>query len=59
MGYAVSELKNWESCTIVHKGILLSIKGQSQAKNSKQENEQNMNVFLCYRGQFMADFSHV
>lgn len=59
MGRARSELQKGGSELTAHKEGLSSTRGQSQAKNPKQESQQNTNAFLLSRGQSMADFSHV
>lgn len=59
MGHARSELQKGGSSLAAHKEGLSSTRGQSQAKNPKQESQQNKNAFLLSRGQPMADFSHV
>ena len=59
MGHTSSKMQKGGSSLAAHKEGLSSTRGQSQAKNPKQESQQNINAFLLSRGQPMADFSHV
>lgn len=59
VGYTRSELQKGGNELAEHKEKLSSARSQSQAKNPKQESQQNIKAFFLSRGQLMADFSHV